>query len=394
MKNKRLFFIALINFIAMGVNLLTFAILSNLVGAESFGIFQLILANLQILSILAIPGLLPATTQSTARGFEGTFRQNLKFSLFALSFFSIALLLGSNFFELSTILVVLDYIDIWILLLAIFLIFSLKQWVSFQNGKGRYLLTNSIQLISRILFLVCVTYSAYKNFVDIELILIFYIISFGLINIFGIFLSKVKNKKIEQGSLKFGITTTIAETPSLISNQIEKIFLGVSSLLGDLGLFALISSLADSAKRFMQSIITTKTPDLARGNFRQLFRKEMFSIYIFFLLLFVFLSFVIEPIINYFFPALDSKNYMFLIFLSLIFSIPTMSLLTYLKAKLSQTYILNIQISSAIFRTLLAMFLIPAYGFYGAVLGVVIYRLFQFICASIFTYLYILHHEK
>lgn len=221
-------------YLRLGISLLiglavsvTFA---RLVPKEVYGQYNFILAILAIASLLSIPGLASAVARSTARGYEGNYKQAVK-TRFLWSLLGIPALLGvgAYYYYYNT-----QIIGIGLMMSSIFLpfIYAPNTWDSFLAGKKRFDLAARYGSLQVAISAAAIIGILFLNASHLVLILAAYLITSSLLAclLYWRSLKYIENKAKDNECQKYGYFLTTTNIVGTLAKNIDKILIGI--LLG------------------------------------------------------------------------------------------------------------------------------------------------------------------
>jgi len=253
--------------------LTTLVILTRYTSQEIFGKYQFILSVLSLVMIFSLPGMGTSLVQAIAQGKDGFYKQAFRLSMRASLTGSIVLTLVGAYFLYSDIQLASGFLLIAFLFpfLSVFFL-----WESFLQGKERFdLVTRNATSLS-ILQVVMMGVAVFLFPRHLTALILAYGLSAMLLNIYFYrsSLSLVKNDVSDDQSVRFGYFMTKMNAIGIISEQIDKILIGV--LLGpvQLAVYAVVSFFGVRIKEVMRSFTSMLVPKMTTGKY--LFHEILF----------------------------------------------------------------------------------------------------------------------
>ena len=350
---------------------------ARLATQEVFGQYQFVLSLLSIISILSIPGLNTAITQSVARGYDGDYKKVVKISfLWSLLGIPTLLIIGGYYYIFQS-----HPLGIALMISSIFFPFfyAPNTWDAFLQGKSRFDIStkySSIQAILNTLATVTIIFFSANNLIPI---VVMYFISYTFFNGCYYFrsLKYIENNRNDPNVYKFGNFLNKINILILISNNIDKVLIGVLISNEMLAVYTVISLIAMKIKGMSQPIINIFFPKLSQSDYsiKELFRKKKKIIIILIILNFALslIFMLVSEKISYLFFGNNYSEYYYLskYFSIMVFISPFLFFLgIFAQAKKYTKLILNINIFQNISWIFLNIILIYRFGLFGAVLSI------------------------
>lgn len=367
-------------------------VFARLASKEILGQYQLILSILSIVSLVSIPGLNISILRSVAKGKDGNYQESVKKS------FSWSLLGIPIFLVLACYYIFYGSYLIGISLIFIAFIFpfmyATNTWQSFFQGKSRFDLATKFGSIHTVInsLAVIVAIIIFRNNPYILIfITIFYLLSYSIPNY--LFYRKsfkyVKNSEEEPETIKYGFFLTRMSILQVISDNIDKIILGVFISPASLAVYYIISLIPIKFKAFLKPFFNLFIPKMVNVNEKifsiiksksKLIILSTASIFVICAFYYFFIEFFEEIFFgqNYAGYYQYSKYYVIL----LIFFIPLSIFSKYVYAKKYEDIIFATSIYYPLIRIGINIIFIIKLGLLGAVisynLNIVIWFLFYF----------------
>lgn len=385
LKSKRKFIIVpLLNAVGLMVSLISTAIIARAISPTSFGLYQIAFSIAAILSLISLPGMAQATTQSVARGFFGTYRGNISLVILSSGIASLIILsmylfaaIGPNLGVKSLLLV---------LALCYTPYYGMRQWATYQNGRGKYTLTAGVNFTGNLLILATIfTFYSLDALTLVNAFAISFVIP-SLLHALGFALTKPHGTRVEIGSRDYGVKTTVFLIPNILSNHADKFILLASLDLASVGLFAVAERVTEAAKSVIQSAVSLLAPRYARSEWSlQLSREVMLASLVGAIAIILISIFAIQPIVVACFgdEYAEGAKVAVYMFLTLVFVVPATMQFRFIQSKLDVDAFKRIQVSISIVRIMLSVILIPIWGIWGAVASLWLYRMYMVFVVSL-----------
>lgn len=352
------------------ISLLTTLAFANWLSKESFGTYQYVLALTGFAIILSLPGMHTALVRSIARKKEGTLKLIVKTRL-KWSILGSIIMLGSGawyFYQAQTLLALaLTSGAIFLPLYATFPVFD-----AYWDGKKRFDIKSKYEIVATVfiaLFIVPTIY--FTNNVLIILLVLFS--SSVLINGFLLHktLKKTENIDKDKKSIPFGKHITAINGIAIAASHIDKIILW--KFLGPIQLAIYTLALLPLQKILtLNPIGTLALPKLSEnGVNRHLLKKMLIGVAITIPIAIV-LTVLAPFIYNLFFPQyMESVIYFQVLTILMVFT-PFLLLRIALIAETKQKELYTTNVISSVTKIALYLMLVPIWGIWGAIFGVVI----------------------
>lgn len=250
------------------------AAFARLASQEVFGQYQLVLSILSVVSILSIPGLNTAITQSVARGYDGDYKRAVKTSfLWSLLGTPVLLILGGYYYAYQS-----YPLGIALMVSSVFFpfLYAPNTWDAFLQGKSRFDLAakyGSVQSVINAVATIAVVFISRENLVLITFI---YLLSYTIFNwsYYLRTLQYIQNGDADGETLKFGWFLTKNGILGQISAHMDKVLIG--TLLGpeSLAIYAITLQVPIKMKEIFKVVISVLFPKLSKEK-RDI--KEIFS---------------------------------------------------------------------------------------------------------------------
>ena len=356
---------------------------ANWIDKNTYGNYQYILSVVGIISIFSLPEMGKAVTQAIARGYEGAFLRGFKTKLKWGTLTSLSALCIAGYYWLSG----NENLPLAFLIIALLmpLFKALIVYIDFLTGKKRFDIQTkynaTTQIIAAIimifaLFVVKSFLSETPNAIILLLLVSTYFVSRTFLRFFFFLRTKTKfkpNRQEDPKTVPFGKHLTLTGIIDIAANRLDAIllfhFLGAT----ELAIYFFATLIPKQINAFIADTNVLALPKFSVRS-RALIKKNILKkicYFIIFISLIVLVYVALAPFIyNTFFPKYsDAIPYTKLYALSLIplcFSIIGVAL----RAKMMTKQIYQIRISASLIRVGLFFILIPLYGTWGAVLGI------------------------
>lgn len=361
--------------VILGCVFLLSILFARFLSEEIYGQYNFIFAILGILSIFTLNGMGIAVQQAVANKNEGILITGIK-EKFKWSILGSIIVLGVGIYY---------FLNGSFLLGKCFIISSLffpfaynfKIYSSFFAGKKQFNKVSKYGSITAIFSLIIVSLVVYFSGNLIHII-IASLLAISLIEgyFFRLTLKKIKSRSdSSQDTISFGKHISLMNSASVIANQADKIIVGTLFGFSDLAIYSVASVIP-------RNISTTTTP-ISRVAFPRLSAMNKNNAYLavkkkylYLVLLAVIISVIMVLLAPYFIPLLYSQKYLNsvpyaqLLFIGLIFTIPTQMLGKALfpsQKEIGKLY--KFRIMNSIVQLILLFVLTLSFGILGAVLA-------------------------
>jgi len=370
---------------------------ANWIDKEIYGNYQYILSLIGIVSIFSLPEMETAIIQAVARNFEGSFIKGFKVKLKWGLFGSLLTLIIAGYYFLQGNI----NISLALLVVALFLfIFNASlAYTGFLTGKRLFNIQVKYDSITQViagvlmfltLFLIKKFFFNWPIHIILFLIISVYFISRTSLRFFFFIRTKTRflpNTKEDPKTISYGKKLSFSGVIDILSSSLDKVLLFHYLGAVELAVYAFAVLVPQQINVFLKHINALTLPKFvvrSKDEIRETFLKKVFylSILISFL---VIVYILIAPFIyQIFFPKyLDSVAYSRIFALSIIPS--SFSIGAIFRAKMMIKQIYQIRIIIPLVRAGLFLILIPLYGIWGAVIGILITRTFS-VFISIFLF--------
>jgi len=383
------------------INIITAFLLSlawaNWIDKEIFGNYQYILSLVGIISIFSLPEMDIAVTQAVARKLEGSFIRGFKTQLKWGVLGSLSALGIAGYYWIQD----NQNLSLSFLIAALFLpLFNASLiYIGFLTGRKLFNVQVRYDAITQLIAtaIMILTLFFIKGFsLDVPVYIILcllvftYFLSRTLLRTFFLIVTKLKfqpNKKEDAKTIGFGKRLSFSGVIDVLTGNLDKILLFHYLGAIDLAIYSFAKLVPEQIRFFLvRPIGTMSLPKFSLRPKKELEKTIFKKIYCWTALIsvFVLVYIILAPFIfNIFFPKYSSAiSYSQLYALSVIpLSFPIIG--NIFKAKMMLRQIYQMKVIAPIVRASLFFILIPLYGVWGAVLGVICARTFNALLVSI-----------
>lgn len=358
---------------------------ANLLPKETYGTYRFILSVVAILAIPTLAGMKTALTKSVAQGFDGSLlavlKERLRWGMLSTlgSFGVSGYYLWQGNQELGIAFAIIA------LLIPLYESFALFQ--SFLNGKKKFNTLAQYNIASRLFsgFVLVGTIFLTSN---LFLILLAYFGSWIIARTFLFYRTKsrfTENNKVDMGTTSYGKHLSLMQIISIIANHLDKILLFHFLGAAQVAIYAFAVAIPEQAKGMLKSLSTLALPKFANRSSESIRSQLWQKIGVFILVVIpaIGLYWIAAPYIyEIFFPEYTQS-----IFYSQIYTLSLIGTATILpkaaleaKESIKNLYIFNL-IGSVVYIGLLIV-LVVLYGLLGAIIAIILKRLFHLGLAS------------
>lgn len=363
-------------FIELGLSFFIILYLANNTSKEFFGNYKLVLVIISTLFVFSFPGIRNSILQSVARGYDyslirGT-KKAIKFSLVGsgiLILISLYYYLFKNDIKMSVIFFFCSFIFPFY--------FTLDNFNYFLEGK-KYFKKNLVYnaLLSIIRFLV-ILFSVFLFKENLIFLIIILLLSQILFYSYFFFRCKkmIKRKKIDKDLINYGWFMTKISWLVIISNQIDKLLVGIFINPSTLAIYSVGIFIPDKFKNIISPFTSVFMPKFAAKK-TKLTKKKIIVLIILSMFLMIIVMAFLPIFIKYFFPEYTSSIKYGLVFTVIILFIPLNSLFDYYyKAIKRKGVILKKSIYPEISKILLTIILFIFFNIIGIIIAEIIKNL-------------------
>ncbi|MCK9378664.1 MAG: oligosaccharide flippase family protein [Candidatus Moranbacteria bacterium] len=373
---KNGFWVAVRQIIGMIAGLSISISFARLASQEIFGQYQFVLSVLSIVSILSIPGLNTAITQSVARGYDGDYKKVVRMSFFwSLLGTPILLFIGGYYYIYQS-----HSLGVAFMIASVFFPFfyAPNTWDAFLQGKSRFDISTKYSSVQMTLNAVTTIVVVFLNRDKLIPIVVMYLASYTFFNGYYYFksLKYIENEKTDSGTIKYGWFLTKINFLGIIANNIDNVLVGILLGPSTLAAYVIISLLANKYKDIAKVFVSVAIPKMSVMNYGiksiVFIYKKLFIVMMLISALMASVYFVLVPIVNKFLfgdvyvEYYDISRYYAL---AILFIIPTIFFGYYAQASKKR---LTILVSGPIFQVIrlgMSLFLIYKFKLIGAVIS-------------------------
>ncbi len=246
--------------------LVTLVIFTRYTSQEVFGGYQFILSVLALTMIFSLPGMGTSLVQAIAGGKDGFYTQAFRLSMRASLVGSVVLASIGVYFLYSE-----SQLGSGFLLVAALFpflaVFSL--WESFLQGKERFDLVAKNAIILSLFQVVLIGLAVLLFPQYLGALILAYGISGAFLNIYFYrsSLSLVENSDSDDEAVKFGYFMTRMNVIGMISEQIDKILVGILLGPAQLAIYAVVSFFGVRIKDTVRSFASMLVPKMTTGKY-------------------------------------------------------------------------------------------------------------------------------
>ncbi len=381
------FFVFSLNALQRLLGLAMVFVLVRTLDQSQFGDYQFILSLVGILTIFSLPGLTNAVMQSSARGLMGTYRASLKPSLlFSLLGSLILFVIGTwyLFFTENDL-----YLAFYISSIFFPLAHSLKNWKAVITGEEKFSSILVIEgLFTFITTCLIIGISLVKPGVIIwPLLIVLLVPSIKNLIFTGYLLKKINcDAPIEEGSLSYGMKTTVYSSLNIIANHLDKLLIYFFISPTSLAIYFVAERMSELTKSIGQNLAAVLAPRFAKmENYTDRVDKvlNIFSIGLGVAII-IFALTILPWIMGILFGEKYIEAIPFAQVLLCSVAISNFASLKnrFINSKLDGKSNRDITIWGSLIRIAASAILVPFYGIWGAVIATFIYRIFLAIIVS------------
>jgi O-antigen/teichoic acid export membrane protein len=237
---------------------------ARLATQEVFGQYQFVLSLLSITSLLSIPGLNTAITQSVSRGFDGDYKKAVKISfLWSLLGIPALLFMGGYYYIFQS-----HSLGLSLMIASVFFPFfyAPNTWDAFLQGKSRFDLAaqfSSVQSAINTLATIGVILLSRDNLIPI---IIVYLASYTFFNGHYYYksLEYIENEKIDIDTIQYGWFLTKVNILTMLSSNADKFLVGTFLGMQSLAVYSVVSIIAVKIKDIEKSVISFLIPKISQ----------------------------------------------------------------------------------------------------------------------------------
>ncbi len=362
---------------------------ANWIDKGIYGNYQYILSLVGIVSIFSLPEMEAAVIQAVARNFEGSFIKGFKTKLkWGLLGSLLTLIIAGYYFFQGNLNLSLALL---VVALFLFLFNASLAYTGFLTGKRLFSVQVKYDSITQItagaimlltLFLIKKIFFNWPGHIILFLIISVYFISRTSLRFFFFMKTKTRflpNTKEDPETVSYGKKLSFSGIIDVLSSSLDKILLFHYLGAVELAVYAFAVLVPQQINVFLKHIGALALPKFSirsKDEIRETLLRKIF--YLATLISFLVIVYILTASFIYqiFFPKyLDSVAYSRIFALSIIPLSFSMGAIFRAKMMIKQIY--QIKIIVPLVRASLFLILIPLYGIWGAVIGVLITRTFS-----------------
>lgn len=349
---------------------------------ESYGEYSFVMSVAALASIFSISGIGNSLIQSISRGFNGTYRASLKYTMGGSCIASL-ILLGFAISYYS-----LDHYEMAIsfLLLTIFIPFTqgLSYWKSVYSGQEKFMYLSILMFCMDTLksgsIILLVIYNEPKIYIPIFVLCIIP----TLMNIYYTYITLKnipKEAEVEQGSIQYGLKTTLFSCVNVVANKADALLIYAFLSPVSLAIYAVSDRISEVIKEGVNDIGLILAPKFAK---RKSYTADLNKILKYFSILIslgiLFFAFFIAPkfieivLGQDYLPAIP---YTQVLLISISIAIFQNLKLRFIMSQLDSDSFRRYIIYTSIARIIFSIAMVPFLGIWGAVISTVFYRIFS-----------------
>lgn len=239
---------------------------ARLASSEVFGNYQFIASIVAAFAILSIPGLNSSIIQSTARGFDGSYKKSVRISfLWSLVGIPALLILGIFYYYYRD-----HSVGLALLISAVFFpfLYAPNTWDAFFQGKALFRLSTiyaSIQSTINTIAMVAVLLVWRNNLIAVSVL---YFLSLSVFNLlwYRRSLRYVANRREDSSTIPYGWFLTKIGILETITAQLDRIIVGVFLGPTELAVYSIGIFTARKFYELVKSFLTVASPKISRSN--------------------------------------------------------------------------------------------------------------------------------
>jgi O-antigen/teichoic acid export membrane protein len=355
---------------------------------EQYGEYSFIISLMSFSTLTAIPGLQESVTQSTARGFMGTYRKSQPIS-FLFSFIGMLALFTTAFWYYTQGNTPLS-IGCLITSLLFPFSFGLEQWKGLRKGledfKVIVKMGGIFSTIQGTLVILSVLLIPNSYLLPIFIILFIPLLK-NVFMTFKAYKLVPANAPIEQDSIKYGYKVTAYSVFNIMANNIDSILLFTLLSPTALAVYTVSNKLPELIKKLVQDVGSVLSPRFAK---HKTYTKQtdryikLFSLASGVMII-GFAFTLMPPIMVFIFGDVYESSVVYAQIIMCSLAVGNISILQsrYISSKLDAKSYRDITIIMSITRIISSIALIPFYGIWGAIISICIYRLVMVITVQI-----------
>lgn len=353
--------------------LATTFVLVRIFTQETYGEYNFVISILGLLTVTALPSIDDAVMQSVARKFLGTYNASLKIKFLSSLLGTLALILLSALYYFQT------NFDLSIaFIVASFLFpfaYGLTQWRGFFLGIRKFKHLNFFESLAAIIVSAAIISSVLliksSIFIAIGALLLVKSMQNIFISIKIYNDNKTIELKVEEGSIKYGLKTSIVSLASQLSMTIDKILLFTFISPASLAIYSVSEKLPELVKGLVKNLATALAPRFAKQ--KEYTKKIDFYLKVISLLLFLSLIVFSFTLLPFFITLIFGEQYESAIPYSqammCIVAVANMAPLKgrFFKSKLDEKSMRDFLLYTSLVRIISSVCLVPFFGLHGAI---------------------------
>ena len=335
---------------------------------EQYGMYQYVLSIASLIAATTLTGMNSAVTRAVARGYEGEFKDSVRYQIIAgiiptIIGMSVALwyfLHNNQSFAIAF---------FWI---ALFLPLgsALNTWVAFLGAKKMFRIGSYYGLFNNLAGSIPVLLTIYfaRDFLWVVMVNYLFMFLSGLI-IYNVVIRHIPpNKKKEPGTIPYGIHLSLMNILSVFASQIDALlvfhFIGASAL----AIYSFATILPEKIGgmlKFIPAIAMPKMSEMDEDGVRRLLKQRLWMLVAFILVAVIGYASVAPWIFHTFFPAYSDSIILTQVYSLSFFSLAVVMLQTALTSQQKTKELYVISFTMPILRIILLLVLLYYYGIWG-----------------------------
>lgn len=369
-----------LNIVQKAFGLITTYILVRALSTTAYGEYNFILTIVSLVVVASLPSIDNAVLQSVSRGHLGTYRASLKTKFLSSLIGGAILFVFSGWFYYQK----SFEISYGFLIVGILFPFAygFTQWKRLKIGQGNFSIVTKSDgmaiIITSSLIIVAVSYISDNILVPLFIVLLVKAI-FDIV--FSTFTYRdVKNdKRIEKGSISYGIKSSIFSILGTTALTIDKIMIFFFLSPASLAIYVAAEKLPELVKTLIKSLAAALAPRFAKQEHYTARIDNALKIFSFttFIVLIIFSFTLLPSLILLIFGEAYSESIPYGQALMCITALGNIAPLKgrFFKSKLDEKSMKEFTINTSIVRILASVICIPLWGLNGAVVSFLIARL-------------------
>lgn len=239
---------------------------TRLASSEVYGNYQLITSIIATLAILSIPGLNSSIIQSTARGFDGSYKKTVRISfLWSLLGIPALLLIGAFYYIYLG-----QAVGAVLMISSIFFpfLYAPNTWDAFFQGKGLFRLSTiyaSIQATINTIAMVVVLFVWRDSLTAVSVL---YLSSLSIFNLlwYRLSLRHMANHREDSSTIPYGWFLTKIGILETVVSHLDRIIVGIFFGPAELAVYSVGIFTARKCYELIKSFLTVASPKISRSN--------------------------------------------------------------------------------------------------------------------------------